>query len=113
MEMTHLIPDRERDENLSLRGSGTDKADNKLWVKSRLIVLVSLTLAFTASLLFVADPVVAQEAVTGEGQVLGSPEIEVSVTDNRLETGEVQELTVTLSNSGDIREAVHRSSRNE
>jgi hypothetical protein len=103
MEMTHLIPDRERDENLSLRGSGTDKADNKLWVKSRLIVLVSLTLAFTASLLFVADPVVAQEAVTGEGQVLGSPDIEVSVTDNRLETGEVQELTVTLSNSGDIR----------
>ena len=61
-------------------------------------VAVLLVVAFVS-----AVPVGAQSAVTGESQVVGSPDIDVSVTDNRLGTGEVEELTVTLSNSGDIR----------
>lgn len=59
-----------------------------------------LTVLLVALAFVSAVPVGAQSA---EGQVLGSPDIEVSVTDNRLETGEVEELTVTLSNSGEIR----------
>ena len=66
------------------------------------------TVLFAVAVLLVvvlvsAVPVGAQSAVTGESQVVGSPDIDVSVTDNRLGTGEVEELTVTLSNSGDIR----------
>jgi hypothetical protein len=66
------------------------------------------TVFFAVALLFVVAlvsvPYVgAQSAVTGDSQVVGSPDIDVSVTDNRLGTGEVEELTVTLSNSGDIR----------
>lgn len=56
---------------------------------------------FLVALAFVS--VAPAGAQSSEGQVLGSPDIEVSVTDNRLETGEVEELTVTLSNSGEVR----------
>jgi len=65
--------------------------------------IFALALVFVVLALVAVAPTGAQESVTGEGQVLGSPDIEVSVTDNRLGTGEVGELTVTLSNSGDIR----------
>lgn len=41
--------------------------------------------------------------IVGESIVIGEPEIEVSVTDNRLEAGESVGLTVTLSNSGELR----------
>jgi hypothetical protein len=57
------------------------------------VVLVAVALVSVA-------PVGAQSS---ESQVVGSPDIDVSVTDNRLGTGEVEELTVTVSNSGEVR----------
>ena len=69
----------------------------------RRAVLLAFGVLVVALALFSVAPVGAQDTSIGEGQVVGSPDIDVSVTDNRLGTGEVEELTVTLSNSGDIR----------
>lgn len=69
---------------------------NTAWV---LCALLSLSFGLVA-----VAPAGAQGGeIVGESIVIGEPEIEVSVTDNRLEAGESVELTVTLSNSGELR----------
>lgn len=47
--------------------------------------------------------VAATPVVAGEEQVVGSPDIDVSVTDNRFSPSERATLNVVVSNSGDIR----------
>lgn len=63
-----------------------------------------LVLLLTAFVLVAAEPAAAQQrgTITGEGLVVGEPDIEASIADNRLEPGRTVELKVTLSNSGDI-----------
>jgi len=65
--------------------------------------LVGLLLAFLFAWNAVGVAGAQGSAVSGQAEVVGSPDLTVSVSDNRLPAGERVELTVTISNSGDIR----------
>ena len=64
---------------------------------------VLCALLFLSFGLVAVAPAGAQGAgIVGDSIVIGEPEIEVSVTDNTLEAGKEVDLTVTLSNSGEL-----------
>lgn len=63
----------------------------------------ALLLATAASAFLPA--VAAQQTASDDVQVIGSPEIDISASDNRIRTGTTQTVSVQVANSGDITRA--------